>query len=192
MKKTILIIDNYDSFTYNLSHIISKQIKNTCIIIKRNQDLSLKTIQADALVISPGPMTPRKSGLCFKMIKKYQKKPILGICLGMQMINEFFKGKTKPSKIPTHGSQVKVSHQKSLLFTKVPQVFLACRYNSLCANPLSTSLKATAFSQKEVMVLEHPTHPIVGIQFHPESFLTPFGFKIIKNFFTYYAKDFFS
>ncbi len=192
MKKTILIIDNYDSFTYSLSHLINKQIKNTCIVIKRNRDFSLKTIQADALVISPGPMTPKKSGLCLKIIKKYQKKPILGICLGMQIINEFFKGKTNFSKTPTHGSQVKVSHQKSLFFSKIPKVFLACRYNSLCANPISTSLKTTAFSQKEVMALEHPVHPIVGIQFHPESFLTPFGFRMIKNFFTYYAKDFFN
>lgn len=183
----ILLIDNYDSFTYNLAQLlgVEREIK-----IVRNDSETIFSLanQASAIVISPGPGTPKETGQVKEVIKQfYQKKPILGICLGHQTIGEVFGAKVSRAKEIRHGKQSLIKiHQNNQLFKGVDSGNLVMRYHSLIIEqetlPEDFLITATAADDQEIMAIEHREYPIFGIQFHPESIGTPSGAVIIKNF----------
>ena len=183
----ILLIDNYDSFTYNLFHYISK-IKNDVEVI-RNDKIDSKTVlrkRYDKIVISPGPGNPNQAGNCLKIVKDvYKKIPILGVCLGHQIIGQVFGGKIINAKNLMHGKTSKIKHNKKGLFKNIHNNFEATRYHSLVVdrNTFPKNLLITAETKnKTIMGLMHKEHDIHGFQFHPESISTKVGMKLIKNF----------
>ena len=183
----ILLIDNYDSFTYNLYHYISKIKKNVEVI--RNDKIDSKTIlrkKYDKIVISPGPGNPNQAGNCLEIVKEvYKKVPILGVCLGHQIIGQVFGGKIINAKNLMHGITSKIKHNKKGLFKNIHNNFEATRYHSLVVdrNRLPKSLLITAETKnKTIMGLMHKDFDIHGFQFHPESISTKVGMKLIKNF----------
>ena len=183
----ILLIDNYDSFTYNLYHYISKIKKNVEVI--RNDKIDSKTIlrkKYDKIVISPGPGNPNQAGNCLKIVKEVHKKiSILGVCLGHQIIGQVFGGKIINAKNLMHGKTSKIKHNKKGLFKNIHNNFEATRYHSLVVdrNRLPKSLLITAETKnKTIMGLMHKDFDIHGFQFHPESISTKVGMKLIKNF----------
>ena len=183
----ILLIDNYDSFTYNLYHYISKIKKNVEVI--RNDKIDSKTIlrkKYDKIVISPGPGNPNQAGNCLKIVKEVHKKiPILGVCLWHQIIGQVFGGKIISAKNLMHGKTSKIKHNKKGLFKNIHNNFEATRYHSLVVdrNRLPKSLLITAETKnKTIMGLMHKDYDIHGFQFHPESISTKVGMKLIKNF----------
>ncbi len=185
----ILLIDNYDSFTYNLYHYISKFKKNIEVI--RNDKIDSKTVfkkRFDKIVISPGPGNPNQAGNCLKIVKEVHKKiPILGVCLGHQIIGQVFGGKIVNAKNLMHGKTSKISHNKKGLFRNIQNNFLATRYHSLVVENKSfpNSLIITAKTKNNtIMGLMHKNYDIHGFQFHPESINTKVGIKLIKNFIT--------
>ena len=183
----IFLIDNYDSFTYNLYHYISKIKKNVEVI--RNDKIDSKTIlrkKFEKIVISPGPGNPNQAGNCLKIVKEVHKKiPILGVCLGHQIIGQVFGGKIISAKNLMHGKISKIKHNKKGLFKNIHNNFEATRYHSLVVdrNRLPKSLLITAETKnKTIMGLMHKDFDIHGFQFHPESISTKVGMKLIKNF----------
>lgn len=183
--KDLLLIDNYDSFTYNL-YDYWLRLGVSCTVI-RNDELSLeefKQLNFKGLVLSPGPQKPKDAGLLMPLIEHfYDKKPIFGICLGHQGIGEFFGAKLMKGEIPVHGKTAKLQHQNSSIFQNLPPNFNVMRYHSLILGSLeNTALKVTATTLKnEIMAFEHKTLPIHGVQFHPESILTEFGLEMMAN-----------
>lgn len=180
----ILLIDNYDSFTYNLQHLVQSQFDGE-IIVLRDFEIYLEDLEMyKAIIISPGPGRPETTPIVMEILKKVGKKiPVLGVCLGMQCINEFFGGKTIRASKPMHG---KVSKLKSTngakLFKNIPQDIEIARYHSLIIEP-SKELDITGYSDDGViMAISHSRYPIFGLQFHPESFLSTYGDIMIKNF----------
>ncbi len=182
----LLFIDNYDSFTYNLVQLFSIMYSN--ITVYRHDKITLsdiKKMSPKAIIISPGPKEPKDAGISKEVIKNFYKKiPILGVCLGMQCINECFMGKTIKSPIPVHGKTSKIYHNQKGLFKNIPSPFKVARYHSLCIEmPKTSPLKVDAQSEDGVvMAVSHPDYPLFGVQFHPESFLTEYGQKLAKNF----------
>ena len=183
----ILLIDNYDSFTYNLFHYISKFKKNVEVV--RNDKIDSKDIlrkKFDKIVISPGPGNPNQAGNCLKIVKDlYKKVPILGVCLGHQIIGQAFGGKIINAKNLMHGKTSKIKHFKKGLFKNIQNNFDATRYHSLVVDPkkLPINLIITAETKnKTIMGLMHKKYDIHGFQFHPESISTKVGIKLIKNF----------
>ena len=183
----ILLIDNYDSFTFNLFHYIAKIKKNVEVI--RNDKIDGKTVlrkKFDKIVISPGPGNPNQAGNCLKIVKDVHKKiPILGVCLGHQIIGQVFGGKIINAKNLMHGKTSKIKHNKKGLFKNIHNNFEATRYHSLVVdrNRLPKSLLITAETKnKTIMGLMHKDYDIHGFQFHPESISTKVGMKLIKNF----------
>ena len=183
----ILLIDNYDSFTYNLFHYISKIKKNVDVI--RNDKIDSKSIlkkKYDKIVISPGPGNPNQAGNCLKIVKEvYKKIPILGVCLGHQIIGQVFGGKIINAKNLMHGKTSKIKHNRKGLFKNIKNNFEATRYHSLVVdrNTLPKNLLITAETKnKTIMGLMHKEFDIHGFQFHPESISTKVGMKLIKNF----------
>ena len=185
----ILLIDNYDSFTYNLFHYISKFKKNVDVI--RNDKIDGKTILKkgyNKIVISPGPGNPNQAGNCLKIVKEvYKKIPILGVCLGHQIIGQVFGGKIVNAKNLMHGKISKIRHSKKGLFKNVQKDFEATRYHSLVVDrkKFPKNLLITAETKnKTIMGIMHKEYDIHGFQFHPESISTRVGMKLIKNFIT--------
>jgi anthranilate synthase/aminodeoxychorismate synthase-like glutamine amidotransferase len=183
----ILLIDNYDSFTYNLYHYISKFNKNVDVI--RNDKINGKTIlkkKYDKLVISPGPGNPNQAGNCLKIVKEvYTKVPILGVCLGHQIIGQAFGGKIINAKNLMHGKMSKIKHINKGLFKNIKNNFEATRYHSLVVDrkKLAKNLLITAETKnKTIMGLMHKNYDIHGFQFHSESISTRVGMKLIENF----------
>ena len=183
----ILLIDNYDSFTYNLYHYISKFKRNVEVI--RNDKIDGKTIlrkKFKKIVISPGPGNPNQAGNCLKIVKEiYKYIPILGVCLGHQIIGQAFGGKIINAKNLMHGKTSRIKHNKEGLFKNIQNNFEATRYHSLVVDriKLPKSLKITAETKnKTIMGLMHKEYNIHGFQFHPESINTKVGIKLIKNF----------
>jgi len=179
----ILILDNYDSFTYNLVDYFN-QLGVGCVV-KRN-DTQLKELirlKINGLVLSPGPGIPSTSGNLMEILEWYSNKlPILGICLGHQAIGEFFRSQLVKAKKPMHGKISKIDHTNHPLFEGIPNNFNAVRYNSLILTKVEKPLLEIAISdQNENMVICHETLPIFGIQFHPEAALTAFGLDILSN-----------
>ena len=183
----VLLIDNYDSFTYNLFHYISKfKIK---VDVKRNDKIDSKTIikkKYNKIVISPGPGNPDQAGNCLKIVKDvYKHIPILGVCLGHQIIAQVFGGKIIQAKNLMHGKVSKIKHKKEGLFTNIANNFTATRYHSLIVDRkrFPKKLMITAETKnKTIMGLMHKNYDIHGFQFHPESISTKVGMKLIENF----------
>ncbi len=187
----ILIIDNYDSFTYNLVHYVEELGHN--VQVYRNDKISLKKISKlnpKKIIISPGPCTPNEAGICLNLVKKfYNEMPILGVCLGHQSIGQAFGAKiVKASKI-MHGKTSKVSNLGSKIFKGLPSTFEATRYHSLVIKngtlPKNFRVISETIDNKKnvIMGIEHENYPCYGVQFHPESIASvPFGKKIMKNF----------
>ena len=183
----ILLIDNYDSFTYNLYHYISKFNKNVDVV--RNDKINSKAIlkkKYKKIVISPGPGNPNQAGNCLKIVKDvYKKIPILGVCLGHQVIGQAFGGKIVNANNLMHGKTSKIKHLRKGLFKNIKNNFEATRYHSLVVDRkrLSKNLIITAETKnKTIMGLMHKYYNIHGFQFHPESINTKVGMKLIENF----------
>ena len=187
----ILLIDNYDSFTYNLVHYVEELGHN--VQVYRNDKISVKNIaklNPKKIIISPGPCTPNEAGICLDLVKKfYDKMPILGVCLGHQSIGQAFGAKIiKAGKI-MHGKTSKVSNLGSKIFKGLPSSFEATRYHSLVIKngtlPKNFRVISETIDNKKnvIMGIEHENYPCYGVQFHPESIASvPFGKKIMKNF----------
>mgnify|MGYP001340882503 FL=1 len=185
----VLLIDNYDSFTYNLYHYISKFKKNVEVV--RNDKINSKSIlkkKYSKIVISPGPGNPNQAGNCLKIVKDLHKKiPILGVCLGHQIIGQAFGGKIIRAKNLMHGKTSKIKHDRKGLLKNIQNNFEATRYHSLVVDRKSfpKSLIITAETKnKTIMGLMHKDYDLHGFQFHPESINTKIGIKLIKNFIT--------
>ena len=183
----VLLIDNYDSFTYNLYHYISRFNKNVDVI--RNDKIDSKAIlkkNYKKIVISPGPGNPNQAGNCLKIVKDvYKKIPILGVCLGHQIIGQAFGGKIVSANNLMHGKTSKIKHIKKGLFKNIKNNFEATRYHSLVVDRkrLSKNLIITAETKnRTIMGLMHKYYNIHGFQFHPESISTKVGMKLIENF----------
>lgn len=181
----ILIIDNYDSFTYNLVQQIEKLGFKTKVA--KHDKISIPAIKKEnpqKIVISPGPKTPSEAGISNEVIKNfYQNKPILGVCLGHECMGEIFGSKVTKAKKVLHGKTSKISHNNSALFKKVQNPTIVARYHSLILDKVPNSFKLTAkTADNEIMAIEHKKFPCFGIQFHPESFLTEEGDQIMQNF----------
>ncbi|MFH1310364.1 MAG: aminodeoxychorismate/anthranilate synthase component II [Candidatus Omnitrophota bacterium] len=180
-----LLIDNYDSFTYNLYQYFAEQ--NVSILIKRNDKVSLSEVTSlnpEKIIISPGPKTPENAGISVNIIKKFGRKtPILGICLGHQCIATAFGAKIKRVNKVLHGKTSLIHHNGTGIFKGLPIPFQGARYHSLESYKLPKSIEITAWSDDNVIMgIKHNSYPITGLQFHPESFLTEHGKKLIQNF----------
>tara|TARA_Y100000589_G_scaffold265060_1_gene255972 strand:- start:651 stop:1244 length:594 start_codon:yes stop_codon:yes gene_type:complete len=189
--KMILLIDNYDSFTYNLVHYVEEL--DFDVEIYRNDKISLnkiKRLNPKKIIISPGPCTPNEAGISINLIKKFYKDiPILGVCLGHQAIAQAFGAKIVKAKKIMHGKVSMMTNLGSQIFSGIPKKFNATRYHSLVIqnNTLPNDFKIISDTidngKKVIMGIEHNQYPCFGVQFHPESIATnPFGKKIIKNY----------
>ena len=185
--KKIILIDNYDSFTFNLYHYISSLKINVDVI--RNDKVTSKEIlkaKYNGIVISPGPGNPNQAGNCLKIVEDVHKKiPILGVCLGHQVIGQVFGGKIIKAKNLMHGKTSKIKHYKKGLFKNIQNNFEATRYHSLIVDRKSfpKNLIITAETKNNtIMGLMHKNYDIHGFQFHPESISTKMGMKLIQNF----------
>ena len=185
--KKIILIDNYDSFTFNLYHYLSSLKINVDVI--RNDQISSKEIvrrKYNKIVISPGPGNPNQAGNCLKIVKSlYKKIPILGVCLGHQIIGQIFGSKIIQAKKLMHGKTSKIISKKIGVLKNLPKTFEATRYHSLIIDKksLSTDLEITAETKDGlIMGVRHKKYDVHGVQFHPESIKTKIGIKIFKNF----------
>ena len=183
----ILLIDNYDSFTFNLYHYLSSLRVNVDVI--RNDQITSKEIlnkKYNKIVISPGPGNPNQSGNCLKIIKSlYKKIPILGVCLGHQIIGQIFGSKIVQARKLMHGKTSKIISKKTGVLKNLPKTFEATRYHSLIIDKksLSKDLEITAETKDGlIMGIQHKKYQVHGVQFHPESIKTKIGIKILKNF----------
>jgi anthranilate synthase component 2 len=181
----ILLIDNYDSFTYNLAHLfgaLGVEVK-----VLRNDEIDAgeaERLAPSHLVVSPGPGRPADAGASIDVVRRLgSSTPTLGVCLGHQAIVEAFGGEVGYARELLHGKASPVEHDGTGLFTDLPQPFDAGRYHSLAATRLPDVLEPTAYAEDgEVMAVRHRTLPVVGVQFHPESVLTPDGPALARNF----------
>ena len=185
--KKIILIDNYDSFTFNLYHYLSS-LKVKVDVIRNDQITSNEILKRkyNKIVISPGPGNPDQSGNCLKIVKSlYKKIPILGVCLGHQIIGQVFGSKIVQAKKLMHGKTSKIISKKLGILRNLPKSFEATRYHSLIIEKktLSIHLEITAESKDGlVMGVQHKKYAVHGVQFHPESIKTKLGIKILKNF----------
>ncbi len=185
----ILMIDNYDSFTYNLVQYLGELGAEVKVV--RNDELSLADIEAldpERIVISPGPCSPNEAGISLDAIARFAgRKPILGVCLGHQAIGQAFGAKVVHAKTLMHGKVSPVEHSGRGLFDGIANAFIATRYHSLAVErqTLPECFEVTAWTADgEIMGLRHRTLPIDGVQFHPESVLTEHGHRLLQNFLT--------
>jgi len=184
----VLVIDNYDSFTYNLVQYLGEL--GADVRVYRNDEITLDDIAAmkpDRIVISPGPGTPDDGGISIEVIRRFgPTTPVLGVCLGHQCIGQVYGGVVSRAPRLMHGKTSAVYHNGHGLFNGVPSPFTATRYHSLAVEEaLPDALQVTAFTRDgEVMGLQHREYPVVGVQFHPESILTEHGKRILQNFLT--------
>ena len=184
----ILIIDNYDSFTYNLVHMVEKITGNFPSVF-RNDEISIQEVQHfDMIMLSPGPGIPEEAGILKELIRSYAGvKPIFGVCLGLQAITEVFGGKIINLEDVFHGvaTEMKVTDPKATIFKDLPEKFLAARYHSWAATDegFPQELKVTARDEEGlIQAIEHTVFPISAVQFHPESILTDVGEQLVTNF----------
>ena len=187
----ILLIDNYDSFTYNLYHYLGEL--GAQVRVFRNNKVSLEDIESmrpEKIVISPGPCTPKEAGISCDVILRFAEKiPILGVCLGHQCIGAAFGGKIVRAPSIMHGKLSEVSHDSLTIFRSLKNPFSAMRYHSLVIDPglLPTELTVSARTNDNIiMAVRHKRFPVEGVQFHPESILTDEGKKLLKNFLDHY------
>ncbi len=183
----ILMIDNYDSFTYNLVQYIGQLGKE--VVVRRNDEIEVSEIgklNPDAIFLSPGPCTPKEAGITVDVIRNYHKTvPILGVCLGHQAIGYAFGADVVKAERIMHGKTSEIFNDGKTIYYGLPNPFRAGRYHSLIVSKdsLPSELEVSAHTEEgEVMGIRHKKYPLEGIQFHPESILTPLGKRIIKNF----------
>jgi len=188
----IVMIDNYDSFTYNLVQYLGEL--GAEVQVYRNDQISVDGVAAlkpERIVLSPGPCTPNEAGICLELIERLKGRlPILGVCLGHQAIGQAFGGKVVRARQVMHGKTSPIHHEGKGVFTGLPSPFTATRYHSLIVEraSLPADFQVTAWTQHEdgsmdeIMGLRHKTLPIEGVQFHPESILTEHGHDMLKNF----------
>ncbi|KRA17678.1 aminodeoxychorismate/anthranilate synthase component II [Lysobacter sp. Root604] len=189
---SVLMIDNYDSFTYNLVQYLQALGEEVKVI--RNDDLSVAQIaalQPERIVISPGPCTPNEAGVSLELIRELGAKvPILGVCLGHQSLGQAYGGDVIRAKTIMHGKTSRIRHEGQGVFAGLPDRYEATRYHSLVVSreTLPDCLEITAWTEhedgsfEEIMGLRHREHPVEGVQFHPESILTEHGHALLKNF----------
>ena len=185
--RMILLIDNYDSFTFNLFHLLGEA--GVACQVKRNDALSVEAAMAmapEAIVLSPGPCTPDEAGICLGLITAAAGRiPVLGVCLGHQAIGQAFGGIVQRAPAPMHGKVGRVEHAGSDIFAGLPSPFEAVRYHSLIVDraTMPDALEATAWTEDGlVMGLRHRALPLFGVQFHPESIASEHGRDIVANF----------
>ncbi|MCB2203893.1 aminodeoxychorismate/anthranilate synthase component II [bacterium] len=182
----LLIIDNFDSFTYNLAQLFAALGDQVDVVVRRNDVPvnELAALRPDALCISPGPGTPRDSGVSREALRRWERElPILGVCLGMQVINEHYEGRTVHAPLPVHGKAQLLRHSGAGVFAGLPSPFRAARYHSLAVKRASELLVEDAWTDDGcVMALHHSALPIHAVQFHPESFMTEHGSAMAANF----------
>jgi len=183
----ILLLDNYDSFTYNLAQYLGEL--GCQVEVHRNDRISVEQIaqrKPERIVISPGPCTPQEAGICVELIQKLAGKiPILGVCLGHQAIGAAFGGKIIRAPKLFHGKTSQIRHDGSGVFRGLPNPFTATRYHSLIVErkSLPAKLQVTAETDDEIIMgMQHREYPLMGVQFHPESVLTDSGKQLLKNF----------
>lgn len=183
----ILVIDNYDSFTWNLVHYLEELGARTKVV--RNDQLSVEDALAkkpDGILLSPGPCTPNEAGICLDLIRAAPETlPILGVCLGHQSIGQAFGGEIIRAQQIRHGKVSEISNSQSGLFEGLPERYSVVRYHSLAIRPesLPPDLVADAFTEDgEIMAVHHKSRPVFGVQFHPESILTQHGHALLRNF----------
>jgi len=183
----ILLIDNYDSFTYNLLHYIGEL--GVDVAVHRNDQITVDEaidLNPDAIVISPGPCDPDKAGICLELVERAAEKiPLLGVCLGHQCIAQVFGAVIGLSPQPMHGKLSAIHHQNTGLFEGLPSPFQATRYHSLSIKPDTTPdcLQITANSDDDVIQgIQHKSLPVHGVQFHPESIASEHGHQMLRNF----------
>jgi anthranilate synthase/aminodeoxychorismate synthase-like glutamine amidotransferase len=189
----ILVLDNYDSFTYNLVQYLGELGAEP--VVRRNDEITVEDVAAlapDAIVISPGPGQPRDAGISLDLIRRLaRRQPVLGVCLGHQAIGEAFGGRIVPADRLMHGKTSPIAHTGAGVLAGLPDPFEAMRYHSLVIEPesLPPDLEVTAWSADrprgaEIMGVRHRQAPVFGVQFHPESVGTAVGMRILKNFLT--------
>ncbi len=185
----ILVIDNYDSFTYNLVQYLGEL--GATVVVRRNDEITVEEVGAlapSALVLSPGPCTPAEAGITVPVIRRWGASiPMLGVCLGHQAIGEAFGGRVVRADRVMHGKTSLVAHDGTGIFSGLPTPFQVMRYHSLVIEPssLPASLLVTAHavdSPDEIHAVRHVEHPVFGVQFHPESIMTQHGKQILANF----------
>ncbi|OPH51215.1 anthranilate/aminodeoxychorismate synthase component II [Paenibacillus ferrarius] len=183
----ILVIDNYDSFTYNLVQYLGEIGEE--VIVRRNDEIDLAGVEAlapDHILISPGPCTPNEAGISLSLIDHFKGKiPIFGVCLGHQSIGQAFGGDVIRAERLMHGKTSEIFHDGKTLFEGLPSPFIATRYHSLIvkAETLPDCFEVSAHTAEgEIMALRHKEYPIEGVQFHPESIITQHGHQILRNF----------
>jgi len=184
---SVTLIDNYDSFTFNLVHYFGALGADVKVV--RNDQTSVEQVigeNPDCLVLSPGPCTPREAGICLDLIRAAcEKIPLFGVCLGHQAIGEVFGGEVVRAPQPIHGKVAEIYHKSETVFHGLPAPFKATRYHSLVVRreTLPTELAVTATTADGlIMGLSHITHPVHGVQFHPESIASEHGHALLKNF----------
>jgi anthranilate synthase component 2 len=184
----IILIDNYDSFTWNLVHYLGEL--GAEVVVHRNDKISVGQVfsaRPQAVVLSPGPCTPNEAGICLDLIKQApEDMPILGVCLGHQAIGQAFGGNVIRAPKLMHGKTSRIHHTDKGLFEAIPEDFEATRYHSLIVEQksLPDCLEVTAEADGLIMGLQHKTRPVHGVQFHPESIASEHGHKLLKNFLT--------
>jgi anthranilate synthase component 2 len=183
----ILVIDNYDSFTYNLVHYLNELGAETMVV--RNDQISVQdalALKPEAILLSPGPCTPNEAGICLSLLRAAPSDlPVLGVCLGHQAIGQAYNGKVVGAKTLMHGKTSHIRHSGQGLFAGMPDGFTATRYHSLSVDrdSLPGDLEVTAWADDgEIMGLQHRSRPVYGVQFHPESIATEGGHNLLANF----------
>lgn len=185
----VLVIDNYDSFVYNLVHVLAELGARSVVV--RNDEISVRGVERinpDRIIISPGPGTPLQRsdiGISIDIVRQLGWRiPVLGVCLGHQIIGVAFGAKIRRSSKIMHGKTSIIEHYGNKLFRGIPDTFVAMRYHSLVVHDVPQELEITSRStdDREIMGIKHIEHPIHGVQFHPESIGTPHGPRILKNF----------
>ncbi len=191
VSQMILMIDNYDSFTYNLVQYLGQLGEE--LIVKRNDEVMIEQIeqlQPHFLMISPGPCSPNEAGISMEAIEYFAGKiPIFGVCLGHQSIAQVFGGEVVRAERLMHGKTSSIFHDGKTIFTHIPNPFVATRYHSLIVKKetLPDCFEISAWTEEgEIMAIRHKTLPIEGVQFHPESIMTEHGLEMLKNFITLY------
>jgi len=184
----LLLIDNYDSFTYNLVHFLGEL--GTEVVVRRNDALTpaeALAMRPTGIVLSPGPCTPNDAGVCLDLISACAetRTPLLGVCLGHQSLGQAFGGTVRRGPVPMHGKVSEIRHHGGPLFAGIPSTFKATRYHSLIVDrsDLPEALIVTATSEDDIIMgLSHRTLPMHGVQFHPESIASDYGHQLLKNF----------
>ncbi len=189
--ETLLVVDNYDSFTHNLVQMFMRYVLDVRVF--RNDRITVEQaveMTPAYLLISPGPRDPENAGVSMALIRRFAGIiPVLGVCLGMQCINEVMGGQTVPAPVPVHGKKSRILHHQSGLFRAMPSPFAAARYHSLMVKvSAGGELEITAWTPDGIIMgVAHPCYPVFGLQFHPESFMTDDGQALVANFLSYGA-----